>query len=151
MRGTTTRTLPGGFHIPRGPPVASVRLRRRWWRIRSNGCFQPALTLRTSSPFRLSATFWRCITTKETAALPGAIAQRAIRAPCNHGQDFRVLNHDRCFGTGFEQRRDVSSPFAIPSTRDSQPLDPVAIGRFPIAQIGTRFRRGLVPIKVATC
>lgn len=61
-----------------------------------------------------------------------------IPAECN----VLALHHDQ---------GDSSSPFAIPSTRDSQPLDPVAIGRFPIAQIGTRFRRGLVPIKVATC
>jgi hypothetical protein len=32
-------------------------------------------------------------------------------------QDFRVLHHDRCFGTGFDQGREILlSPWTVPST-----------------------------------
>lgn len=59
MRGTTTRTLLGGLSSPPQTPLrASVRLRIRFRRIRSNGCFQPgAGAFWVSNPSRLSATF----------------------------------------------------------------------------------------------
>jgi len=31
-------------------------------------------------------------------------------------QAIRILDHDRCFGTGFEQRETSALPVAIPST-----------------------------------
>lgn len=71
-------------------------------------------------PAPAEATFRRCVTTGRFCS-PWTHQAGAFRAPCNHGQGFRALDHDRCCGTGFAQRRDVGSPFAIPSTGDRAP------------------------------
>jgi len=130
-----------------------------------------------SNPSRLRATIRRCITTMETAALPGPIAQRAIRAPCNHGQDFRVLNHDPptlcelwrgnpvflpsvAFGVGGSapaSSKGEKSALPLRSHRPGAWLRPWTRRR--LRQVcrqsktdrQARFARGLVPIIAATC
>ncbi len=93
---------------PRTPPRASRKARLRSWRRLAKGCVQPGAGI---EPFRLMATSRRCITTRETAALPWNPSGKGLPHPfANHGQDFRILDHDRCFGTGFEPREMSSLP-----------------------------------------
>lgn len=45
------------------------------------------------------------------------------------GQGCRALDHDRCVGTGFEQKGDFGSPFANPSTGEWRSPEPSQTAR----------------------
>jgi hypothetical protein len=66
------------------------------------------------------------------------IEQRAPAPLVTHGQDFRVLHHDRCFGTGFDRKGDFGSPLGNPSTGAGAAPEP--------REVRTRFVRGGRPI-----
>jgi hypothetical protein len=143
VRGSTTRTLPGGLPVPRGPP-SELPDRHHLGVI-------PSLEVATFSPLHrdqkrlpLSSGHHRA----RGLQRPLHPSTRAI-APMDHDQGFRTLDHDqeemslsfwnsidrgfrapdhdRRFGPEPTKRR-FRSPFGFPATRRSALLDPRGTG-----------------------
>ena len=126
VRGTTAPTLRGDFPSPADPPGQSLGLVRSLEERLAKGLFSRTLALTGIEPVPADATSSPLHRDAGRLRLSLDPSSRGRSRPlATRDQDFRVLDHDRRFGAGFDRREMSALPSGHPSTRaDDSPWTP---------------------------